>query len=239
MCRDEETEEPAPLEEEEVDGVQLGYVGKTKGDFLDGLFLIPPLVVFTPSHSRPPTTGVKQVLFERGLLDPAMMTKYSITGKVVDGVLDERTNLRGILGRCEDFRHEVTAMAELMEALGHEMEQTPKKHPELAGCGVEYSWGKSKLFFRRNNDFNPNAKALEMRVLAALSVEVLTLARVRKFHRRANEYKRAYRDLESRLESASASTEGGVAHKDIEDMKKHVRAHRCTLDQDKSFIDKS
>ena len=107
------------------------------------------------------------MLFERGLLDPAMMNKYSLNGKVVDGILDERTNLRGILGNCDDFRHEVTAMAELMAELGHEMEQTPRKHPELAGCGIEYSWGKSKLFFRRNNDFSGNAKNLEARVDAA------------------------------------------------------------------------
>jgi hypothetical protein len=184
---------------------------------------------------------VKQVLFERGLLDPTMMKDYSLTGKVVDGVLDERTNLRGILGNCDDFRHEVTAMAELMEALGHDMEQTPKKHPELAGCRVEYSWGKSKLSFRRNNDYSGNVKNLKARVHAALSTtEVLTLARVRKFHRRSNEYKRAYRDLESaNAGETSSAAEGGVAHKDIEDMKKQVKAHRCTLDQDKSFIDKS
>ena len=66
-----------------------------------------------------------------------------------------------------DFRHEVTAMAELMAELGHEMEQTPRRHPERAGCGIEYSWGKSKLFFRRNNDFSGNAKNLEARVDAA------------------------------------------------------------------------
>jgi gamma-glutamyl:cysteine ligase YbdK (ATP-grasp superfamily) len=184
---------------------------------------------------------VKQVLFERGLLDPAMMKNYSLDGKVVDGVLDERTSLRVMLGNCDDFRDEVTAMAELMKALGHDMEQTPRKHPELAGCGFEYSWRKSKLHFCRNNDFNGNAKSLEARVHAALSTtEVLTLARVRKFHRRANEYKRAYRDLESgnAAETFSAA-EGGVAHKDIEDMKKQVKAHRCTLDQDRSFFDKS
>jgi hypothetical protein len=186
------------------------------------------------------TAGIKQVLFERGFLDPNKMSLYTLTGKVVDGVVDETTSLRSILANCDDFRHEVSAMAELMKGLGHDMDQTPKKHPEFAGRGVEYSWGKAKLYFRRNNDYNSNAEALEKRVRAALSNEVLTLRRTRKFLRRANEYKRAYRDLaDIQAGAATNCPEGGVTHKDIEEMKKQVKAHRCTLDQDKAFITKA
>ena len=25
---------------------------------------------------------------------------------------------------------------------------TPKQHPEIAGCGIEYCWGKAKYEFR-------------------------------------------------------------------------------------------
>ena len=67
---------------------------------------------------------------------------------------------------------------------------TPKGHPEIAGVGIEYSWGKAKQHYRRHNSLDP--KLFHNEVLQALSTEVLTLERVRKFARRARNYTRAY-----------------------------------------------
>ncbi len=56
----------------------------------------------------------------------------------------------------------------MLTELGIGMEQTPRCHPELAGRGIEYCWGKAKLEFRRNNDFNPQNERTELRVRASL-----------------------------------------------------------------------
>ena len=179
------------------------------------------------------------MLFERGLVDPKVK-KYTQHGQKVDGIVDVETSMSDIMGNCEDFRNETTEMAELLAKLGVQMEQTPRKHPELAGEGVEYSWGKGKPEFRRSHDYNPNAASLERRVRAALdSSTVLTRPRIRKFIRRGNEYKRAYRELENGQQVDAGASAGSVTHTDIEQMKRDVKAHRSTKDQDLKFIQES
>ena len=183
--------------------------------------------------------GLLDVLFERGLLDPELLqggkaasggTQYAQKPKIIDGIPDESRCLVSMLARCADFQNEPTAMQELTEDLGHVQEKTPKKHPEIAGRGVEYCWGKSKVHFRHNNNYSPNATNLEERVKESMNTAgVLTLARVRKFQRKANDYKRAYLAL-----AGDEATE--IEHKDIEAMKKKCKTHRCTLDQDYAFI---
>jgi len=156
-------EEEEDREEEAV--VKGGYVGKPK--------------------------GLLDVLFERGLLDPQLLqggkagnpTQYTRDPKVIDGIPDESRSLVSMLARCADFQNEPTAMQELTEDLGHVQEKTPKKHPEIAGRGVEYCWGKSKVHFRHNNNYSSNAANLEERVKESMNTaDVLTLGRVRKFH---------------------------------------------------------
>jgi hypothetical protein len=66
----------------------------------------------------------------------------------VDYQKDESLSLSSILSRCPDFRGEKSAMAEFAEELGIETDATPKGYCELAGRGVEYGWGKSKMHFR-------------------------------------------------------------------------------------------
>jgi hypothetical protein len=60
-------------------------------------------------------------------------------------------------------------MYELMAVLGIGMKQTPEGHPELAGRGVEYCWGKSKYEFRKHNNFVSSKENFEKRVMAALA----------------------------------------------------------------------
>ena len=92
----------SPVEEAVlVPGMAVGFVGKAK--------------------------GFKDVLFERGLINPANLGAYSIHGtKGVGGVVDESTSLLSLMAKCEDFKTETTAMHELIAVLGIGMEQTPK-----------------------------------------------------------------------------------------------------------------
>ena len=92
------------------------------------------------------------------------------------------------------------------------LEMSPKCHPELAGVGVEYSWGKSKQFFRRHTDHV--GKHLRANIEKSISPEVLPLERVRKYARKTRAYRRAY--------------EGNTTmdHEDIEKFVKKQRTHR-------------
>ena len=183
-----------------VPGVRAGYVGKAK--------------------------GLLDVLFERGWIDPSI--KYTMKGCAAVGK-KQSGSLELIMAKCEDFISEVTAMHELMELLGVEMDQTPKGHPEIAGRGVEYDWGKGKMTYRHTNDYSSHPDAFEKRVRAALAT--VTVERARRFLRKANDYKRAYRAL-----SEGAGPNEVATYADIEKLRKEVKAHRSTLDQDYKFI---
>lgn len=65
----------------------------------------------------------------------------------------------------------------------------------MAGLGIEYSWGKSKLEFRRKiNDCI--AKNLRKNTLKALDADdILFLDRVRRFARHTRDYRRVYATL--------------------------------------------
>jgi hypothetical protein len=119
-------------------------------------------------------------------------------------------------------------MHEMLTELGIGMEQTPRCHPELAGRGIEYCWGKAKLDFRRTNDFNPQKEAIERRVVQSLQVP---LALARKFARKAGEYKRAYMAL---IEGKGLGV--ALEFADIESIRKKVKTHRSALSLDLAFI---
>jgi hypothetical protein len=52
------------------------------------------------------------------------------------------------ISKCTDFVDEVCALQEVIESEGHLLIFSPKCHPELAGNGIEFAWGKMKFNFR-------------------------------------------------------------------------------------------
>ena len=107
---------------------------------------------------------------------------------------------------------------------------SPKFHPELAGVGIEYSWGMSKQKFRQEiNDEIP--KHLHRNMVASMCTKkILTAQRVRRFARRTRDYCRAYLVLEKGGDIESKDT--------IEKIKKACKAHRNILGMEPGFIDK-
>lgn len=150
--------------------------------------------------------GMKQILWERGMHEVGM--------KVPD------MKLR--LAACKDFAGEETALQKLFFDRGHLLIFTPKCHPEIAGCGIEYSWGYQKTIFRRDNDCV--AKHLHANIVAAQAPANMTIERVRKFERKARDYRHAYK------------LPGTEAHWAVEKLRKVCKNHRCTMDQDSAFI---
>lgn len=174
--------------------------------------------------------GIRQMLWERGLWEGGM------TGRA-----DPKTgkNCYTVLGSCPDFRAEKSALQHVVESRGHILIMSPKCHPELAGVGVEYSWGKSKLEFRRKiNDEDP--KHLKENVLKALSTDgILTLERVRRFARRTRDYRRTYALLASKgddLEELKRAHGGAEGYKLIEKMCAACKTHRNIVDMEVAFL---
>jgi hypothetical protein len=95
--------------------------------------------------------GLLQVLWERGLLNDAMLDKYTLDGRKdpTTGQIDLRYSLRHLLAECKDFKEEETALQYLGTQLGVTVQLTPKFHAELAGEGVEYCWAHAKSYYRR------------------------------------------------------------------------------------------
>ena len=172
--------------------------------------------------------GTAQILWERGLYDARMKLDAPTIIKDAVGHVVTIPSMRQVLSACPDFLNEKTSMQELVESRGHILCMTPKYHPELAGVGIEFSWGRAKYMFRKEiNDFK--ATNLKANVMRALSTQgdgaVLPLALVRRYARRARDYLRAY-----------AANPGPKEFKMIEKMKQHQKTHRSIFDLEFAFL---
>ena len=163
--------------------------------------------------------GHLQLLFETGWIDPAdehprkSWARDWGKHKPSQKELEEMTNKDGKristlhLQSRRDFREEKTIIEKLFIESGHIAIASPRYHPEVAGNGIEYSWGKGKWCFRRYVNINTQSKDLNTNVLKALGSrpfktangEVceapLPVARVRKFARRARTYRLLFKHL--------------------------------------------
>jgi len=98
--------------------------------------------------------GMFQVMYERGFIDTnkhAMYNVKAVTTEVKDAmtavelVENKKFNMRIILGGCSDFNDELAQIVYMIKEIGGAtVTFTPICHPELAGEGIEYIWGKSK-----------------------------------------------------------------------------------------------
>lgn len=165
--------------------------------------------------------GMRQVLWERGLFVEGMSAS-------ADAPAEKRMD--EIISSLPDFKNEKSALQHTVEGRGHILLLSPKYHPEVAGVGIEYSWGMSKLKFRREiNDEVP--KHLHDNIVKSMCRErILTLGRLRRFARRSRDYCRAY---------VAHENGGAIESKDkIEQMRKIAKAHRNIIDMEPGFIDK-
>ena len=111
---------------------------------------------------------------------------------------------------------------------GHILMMSPKGHPELAGMGIEYSWGKAKYEFRRLNNTEP--KDLHDNIIAAFGS--LDPLRVNRFARKCREYHRASSMVHGLFGNTEASAEQiKFAHATVEAMVKAAHTHRSAADK--------
>ena len=94
--------------------------------------------------------GLLQVLWERGFIDESNLSSYNISGsKDKHGNINNSFSLLHIMSECEDFSNETTLLQDTLAKRDVSIIRTPKCHPELAGEGIEYSWGFAKNAYRK------------------------------------------------------------------------------------------
>ena len=148
--------------------------------------------------------------------------------------VDKGTSIVRLLKKCSDFKNEQTQLKHILTLLGVDLRLTPKCHPEISGIGIEYAWGYAKLRFRR--EFNDAiAMHLKENVLKSLDRSVITINRVRKFARKAREYKLTY----SLLIHNAGGEDATATKNEIEHITKLFKVHRSAIDSDYRFITKA
>jgi hypothetical protein len=138
--------------------------------------------------------GMRQIAWERGLHHPTEEGKMHGRKVEEDSEEDPTLSLPHVLSNCWDFAHEKTALQEYVESRGHILRMCVKGHPELAGVGIEYSWGKAKQKFRRDvNDRKSGHLHRNIVTCFSRADAFLPLCRIRKYARKTRAYRHAYR----------------------------------------------
>ena len=188
--------------------------------------------------------GMMQILQERGLwkngmhkaYDAATVKKKTDAGIVIDSALDADA----VLLACPDFAQEETLLEELCHSFGAICLLSPKCHPELAGVGVEYCIGFSKMQFRRKHNDTLNAHLHDNTIT---SIKAVTIDRVWKFARRARDYLHVYQSLmvDGVIDSdgfIDLTGEEKMSYEKLENMRKHCKTHRNIHHLELNFLKK-
>eukprot|EP01031_Cornospumella_fuschlensis_P036620 gene36620-44423_t len=115
-------------------------------------------------------------------------------------LLDPNLDAPATLDRCTDFATEKAALEDRVNSRGHLSLISPKYHPALASCGIEYYWGKAKMTYRRDGSSTAK-KDFKLKIENATETKELShplhITRVWKFERRKRDYCWAYKSLEA------------------------------------------
>ena len=176
--------------------------------------------------------GLLQILWERGWVDISRLGKYTIDGsKDGFGIKQLDTSLKFLMANCVDFEEEESLLQSMGTKMGVIIDRTPKCHCELAGEGIEYSWGCAKNEYRRKPLSSKRKKETwRQTVRECLSREVLTTERIRKFSRQAREY------IGSSFDATTVEPSPGDIPVKVEKLLKEFKTHRSASDFAKGFI---
>ena len=170
------------------------YVKKTLIDLAKAHNIIHTEIICTTGVTKSwvgKPKGMMDIVFERGLmdLDTYCVEDFSKLGsKTALDVIDMATSLQNLLENCDDFINEETLLQSTVRKMGAILDRSPKYHCEIAGEGIEYSWGNAKMRYRHvpfSADKKSSAAQFYSCVRECLSRDYLNIDRVRKNSRRA------------------------------------------------------
>ena len=127
----------------------------------------------------------------------------------------QETSLDFVLSNMPMFRDEQPLAFKIMREFGHDAELSPKTYAELAGRGIEFSNGRSKLTYRNRCTHEVGKMEMEIRYSFSLAIQPPSLTA--KYERRTQDYMRSYRM--------------GVLSKDLQKMANEIKTHRNMLDR--------
>jgi hypothetical protein len=190
--------------------------------------------------------GMLQIAWERGLLDlnQYCIEDFSGKGKLDDcGNIIQDTSLDYLLSKCTDFLEEKSLLQLNLTNLGAQCFHSPKFHCELAGEGIEYSWGFAKLAYRKLPKGQKNTIGkFHSQVQLCLSRDHLSISRVRLHSKRARDYMVTYFIMSIEGENGTKGEISlnemkpcAVSASKIEQMRRTVKTHRAAIDFDKFF----
>jgi len=185
--------------------------------------------------------GFKQLLWERGMWKDKMHASWDTkrrckaveAGEVIDDSLDAMLVLLG----CPDFQRENTLIADMLDKMNDVVILSPKCHPEMAGVGVEYCIGRSKMIFRREHNDGSTVKLHENSMASINGVE---LDMVWKYARRSRDYLHVYRELEEQGRIVDGvvdmTGEAKMSYELLEHMRKDRKTHRNIMEIENKFL---
>ena len=187
--------------------------------------------------------GMMQVLWERGFIDKSKKNEYILAGSKDEfGVVDKNTSLKYLLENLSDFVEEESLLQTNARKMGAQIDRTPKCHAELAGEGIEYTWGFGKNHFRRQPlDLKRKKETFRGLVRSSLSRQKCTPKIIRSFSKRARDYIVSYHLLTSKKSEIKNNVIEDIKEDEpvvvkVEKMKKLFKTHRCAMDFDSKFI---
>ena len=202
-----------------------GYVGQAKGW---------QVVLYERGKLLQDANG-KNLMVSRDKYMPLAIARLELAHQSEEPFIppDPKFNGPQVLADCPDFANEKSALQKLVESRGHILLIGVKCHPEIAGCGVEYSWGKSKYHYRGHHTVNKGDFKKEMQ--DSLSLEVLPLERIWKYDSRAQSYRTMYLELAESIERGEI-IQDEITWDLLEKMRKTSKTHRNIGEQERAFI---
>jgi hypothetical protein len=154
-------------------------------------------------------------------------------GEILEGA--ESWSLKFLMACCLDFAKEMTALQHVGDEVDVSVFITPKFHAELAGEGIEYSWGVTKgVYGRKPLQAKKGKDAFKALVEECTSIKIPSTKTVRKRSRRARAYICAYYSLyESKCDGGDTPT---LTLPLIERLVKAFKTHRAAINFDAGLV---
>ena len=153
-----------------------------------------------------------------------------------------------VLSNCLDFKLEKSQLQDLVEKRGHILLISVKCHPEMAGVGIEYCWGKLKYEHKNSQKEKRKAGAEFKDSITKLLRDrsILSMSRIWKFSRRTREYMLlyvcTYMQYDEHLQSdgqgaAQRHNIAHISHTELENMKRKCKTHTNIMELEKAYIE--
>ena len=182
------------------------------------------------------------------MIDISKHKKYNKGGSYKENgetKFDENFSLTKLLNNCDDFKSELTMLQYAAKRIGEMrglsvvVERSPKCHPEIAGEGIEYTWGYSKLYLQRipiSKRRNKNKFMEELKLaLSTRDGAMITKDVVAKMCARARDYIVSYYFL-NKENDEEKQRHSRLSKVSIERMRRIYRCHRSMIDLDHGAI---